>query len=451
MLSVLISILGIIVTILLVIGVHEFGHFIVARLCGIKVLRFSIGFGKPLRRWHDKSGTEYVFAAIPLGGYIKMLDETEENVAPEDLPFSYNRQPLYKRVAVIIAGPVFNIIFAALLYWTLFIVGFTTIKPIIGEIKPQSIAAMAGLKPQEEIIQINNVPTSSWYSVTLKILMYSGDRSSMQVTTQAPQTKKTVDHTLDLTHWHMDELRPDPLDSLGITPYYPEIPTTIGVIQENSPAAQANLKIGDKILAIDNKPIKNWLDLVTLVSAAPNKSIQLKILRGNNTLIVPVTIGIQRSALFHKQGYLGIAPKITLKPELLRINKYGPLEAIPRAIEETGLFLKLNFIVFSKMITGKISLRSLGGPITIFESAGTALNQGITPFLGFLAFLSISIGFINILPIPGLDGGHLLFQVIEFIIRRPISVRTQVLFYRIGLILLMLLIVQAVANDIMRL
>jgi regulator of sigma E protease len=451
MLSVLISILGIIITILLVVGVHEFGHFFIARLCGIKVLRFSIGFGKKLFSWHDKSGTEYVLAAIPLGGYVKMLDENEGTVPENELQYAYNRQPVYKRMAVVSAGPIINFIFAAVLYWILFMVGFTTVKPIIGKIQPDSIASIAGLKPKEEIIEVDNKPTLSWYNATLQILMRTGDETQMQIKTLLPDSKNTAVYSLNLKTWHMDELKPDPLASLGITPFEPEIPLIIGFMQPNSPAEKSHLNIGDKILAVDTTPIKNWENLITLVSNSPDKIMKFKILRDNKIIILPVTIGAKQHLFSHPKGYLGIAPRFEWKPELLRHNQFGPIAAIPHALQETRDFINLNFIVLGKMFTGKISLQSLGGPITIFESAGTALNQGIIPFISFLAFLSIAIGFINIIPIPGLDGGHFLFQTIELILRRPISERTQLLFYRLGLILLVLLIIQAVTNDLMRL
>lgn len=362
----LISILSILLTILLIVGIHEFGHFIVARLVGVKVLRFSIGFGKTLFRWHDKKGTEYVFAAIPLGGYVKMLDESEDNINPTELPYAYNRQPIYKRLAIVTAGPVFNFLFAFLIYWFLFIIGFTTIVPLIGKVLPNSIAAQAELQARQEITRIDDAPTASWNAVILNLLFHVGNKEKIQLSTKNSDTHQVQQHTLDLTHWQIDDLKPDPLLSLGIEPYLPTSHAT-------------------------------W-------------------------------------------------PK-----ELLRENKANPLAAISRAYQSTSNLLRLNFLVFSKLVTGKLSIGNLGGPISIFESAGTALNSGMVPFLGFLAFLSIAIGFINILPIPGLDGGHVLFQLIEWVIGRPISMRTQALCYRIGFILLLLLLTQALVNDLMRL
>ena len=446
MLSFIVAIIGVVVTILLVIGVHEFGHFIVARWCGIKVVRFSLGFGKVLLKFNDKRGTEYALSAIPLGGYIKMIDESEGDVAPEDLPYAFNRQPIYKRIAVIAAGPLFNFIFAFLIYWFLFVVGFTTIKPIIGNIAPHSIADDAGLKPKQEILEIDNHPVTSWYGALLKIMQRTGDTGSMQITTKPLNNDKVEVHTLALSNWHIDELKPDPLKSFGIMPYEPEIPAIIGVIQTNSPANRAGLLSMDKIISVDGAPVKDWTALVAVITKSQGKTVSLQVMRNDKLIILPVLVGTQK-----KQGFLGIGPHYIFPDDLLRHNQYNVLDAIPHAMYQTQDFIDLNLIVIGKMLTGKISVKSLGGPITIFESAGSALNQGFVPFLSFLAFLSISIGIINIIPIPGLDGGHILFQMIEFIMRRPISERTQVLCFRLGLIMLLLLMTQAIINDFMRL
>jgi len=450
MLSFLISLLGIFITIFLVIGIHEFGHFITARLCGIKVLRFSIGFGKTLFRKQDKRGTEYVISLIPLGGYVKMLDEAEEPVPSSELPYAYNRQPIYKRIAVIAAGPFFNFIFSAVLYYVLFVVGFTTIIPITGNILSNSAAAHAGMKPQEEILQIDHHPVSTWYSIVIKLLERTGDKNTLNIETQDLKSKKHETYSLDLSQWKMDALKPDPLESLGITPFQPNILPVIFIIQKNSPAEHAGLKIGDKIVSLNNKSIKDWMELITTIVNAPEKTFNFEILRDGKIIVLPVTIGYQRNIFYKKHGYLGIAPNITYPKNLLRIEQYSPIEAFFRSAEEVKNFTDLNFIILGKMFTGKVSIQSLGGPLTIFESAGHALNNGMIAFMSFLAFLSISIGVINILPIPGLDGGHLLFQLVESIRGKPLSERILLLFYRLGLVLLFFLIIQSLSNDLLR-
>ncbi len=451
MLNIFISILGMIITIVLVIGVHECGHFTAARLCGVKIHRFSIGFGKTLFHWYDKKGTEYVIAAIPLGGYVKMLDENEDDVPPKELPYAFNRQPLYKKFFIVAAGPVINIVFAFVVYWLLFCIGFSTIKPITGTITPHSIAAQAGLTSQQEIIKIDSEPTPSWAKAMLHIIMRAGDHGTMQIEAQAFKSSEIKTYSLNLSQWKMDDLKPDPFESLGIKPYEPVIEPIIQTVATNSPASHSGLKSGDKILAINNKPITDWMDMLEMIGRSPDTILHFQVIRNNKKINLPVTIGSKHRWFLSKYGFLGVTPHFIWQPELINRNQYNPVIALTYAAQETGDFIHLNIILLGKLITGKISFHSLGGPITIFESAGTALNQGFIPFLGFLAFLSISIGFVNILPIPGLDGGHMLFQLIEATTRRPLSLRTQELFYRFGLIILFMLIIQALANDIMRL
>jgi regulator of sigma E protease len=452
MLNILISFIGILITIFLVVGVHELGHFLVAKSVGIKVLRFSIGFGKTLFSWHDKKGTEYVIAAIPLGGYVKMLDESEGAVSADELNATYNRQPFYKKMAVIAAGPFFNLVFAFLIYWLLFVIGFVTIAPVIGKVAPTSIAALAGLQPQQEILQIDNKATRNWTTVVIDLLARAGEKNTLSMQTKDINKNETAaTHTLNLSAWHLNELKPDPLDSLGIVPYEPVIPTIIGKIESGTPAAQSRLKIGDNIISIDGRPIKNWTDIHESIASHPNEMVTFVVERNKEKISIPVTIGYKTHFFFQKIGFLGMSPTFDWPKELLRTNKYGPIDALKYAWQDVAMFTNMNFIILKKMFTGKISLQSLGGPITIFQSAGAALNNGVLAFLSFLAFLSISIGIINIVPIPGLDGGHLLFQAIETIMRRPLPEKFLILFYRLGIIFLLLIMVQALANDILRL
>lgn len=450
MITLLISIISIIVTIVFVIGTHEAAHFLMARWFGIKVLRFSIGFGKVIFRKTDKQGTEFVISLIPLGGYVKMLDEREGEVSATELPYAYNRQSFYKKFLVVLAGPLSNLCCAWLLYWLIFMLGFITIKPLIGEIQPHSIAAQAHLTSQQEIIQIDTKPVKSWTNILFRLMLHVGDQDQLQLVTQSPRTQQITTHLLDLRHWQMDALTPDPLGSLGITPYMPPIPLIIGVIAPHSPAAE-KLMVGDKLIAVDKQPIKNWETLINQIHSQPTKTINLTIERQRKMMTFPITIAAKRDLLFQTYGFLGIAPKFTIPPEMLRQIKYGPIAAIIPAFDAVIDLSHLNLILFGKMITGKLSLQSLGGPITIFESAGSALNNGWLAFISFLAFLSISIGVINLLPIPGLDGGHLFLQLIELIIKRPIADRWLNLFYHLGFALIIFVLIQSLANDLMRL
>ncbi len=451
MLNVLISVVGLILTILLVVGVHELGHFLVARSLKIKVLRFSIGFGKILYKWSDKKGTEFAISAIPLGGYVKLLNEEEDPVAPEDLHLAFNRQSYLKKIAVIAAGPLFNLIFAFLIYWGLFFVGFESIVPMIGKIIPHSIAADSGIQPNQEILQIDKRETPTWIAIIVELLSHAGNKDSLQLSTLSSPSSSPVTYHLNLTNWHIDELRPDPLNSLGIVPYEPFIPPVIGKIGKDTPAEFTPLREGDEIISLNGHPIKDWIDLAEITYNNPNKKILFKIKRDNRILSFPVLMSSQRDFLFRKHGFIGISPNFKIPKQLLRDNKSTLSAGALHAFQSVTTFTKLNFIMLGKMLTGKISLKSLGGPISIFESAGTSLNNGLVAFLGFLAFLSISIGTINIIPIPGLDGGHIFFETIELIIRKPLDLKAQMLFYRLGIILLVLLMFQAMTNDLLRL
>lgn len=451
MIHTLIFILGIILTIFFVVGTHEAAHFGVAKLLGVKVLRFSIGFGKPLKSWYDRSGTEYVIAPIPLGGYVQMLDETEGNVSASDLPQAYNRQPFYKKALIVLAGPACNLFCAFMLYWLIYSIGFTTIKPVIGSVAPHSIAADAGLKPNQVIQQIDNKTTNTWMGIIFRILAHVGshDQLEMKVANRHDQSSHTV--ILDLASWTMSDLNPDPLKSLGITPYEPPIPLEIGFIAPESPAAKAGFKVGDRLQALNNRPIQQWEEILEYVATHPDTTATFTVLRAGKKVAVNVEIGNKRSLFFKKQGWLGLAPQFTMPSDLLSKIQYSPLSAIVPAYQQVKDLSYMNLSLFGKMITGKLSLQSLGGPITIFGSAGEALNSGALAFMSFLAFLSIAIGIINLLPIPGLDGGHLLVQFIELLIGRTLPEQVLAILFRIGFAFLFFILIQALANDFLRL
>ncbi len=450
MLTFIIGICGILLTILLVVGIHEFGHFIVARLVGVKVLRFSIGFGKALYRFQRKNGTEYVIAAIPLGGYVKMLDESEGKVPADELHLAYNQQPIYKRFLIVIAGPLFNILFSLTIYWFLFMAGIVTFVPLVGKVLPHSIAAEAGLKPNQEITHINTIATPTWENIVIRILNQAGDTGMMKVGILESKTHKPKQLTFNLAEWHLDDLKPEPLESLGITPYEPPTSTLVEKIQPQSDAFNKLLK-NDKIIAVGNKKVNDWSELAKIILSHPNETLLFTIKRQNKTLKLPITLGTKKHFFAKETGFLGMTPQFEWPKELLRVQKWGPAPAFTHALSETQDLVSLNLIILKKLVTGKISIKSLGGPITIFESAGTALNNGTISFLSFLAFLSIAIGVINILPIPGLDGGHVLFQLMEFISRRPVPLTVQLLFFRLGIIFLLMVMAQAVINDVLRL
>jgi len=367
-LHILLSIIAFLVTIAIVIGIHEFGHFAVAKMCGVKVLRFSIGFGKSLWSKRDKRGTEYQLAAIPMGGYVKLLDTREGDVNPAEESFAFDKKPVLQRFAILLAGPVANLILAFLVYWFIFSIGFTTIKPVIGEVLPNSIAAKAGFNAGNEIISVGDQKTSGWRSVMMELILHYGEQTTLSFHVIDSTKAKTIN--VALGDWHLDNLRPDPLKSLGVVPFKPK--------------ANAEGKL-------------QW------------------------------------------------------PTEMYVKHQFSIAKALVEGLKQTAYFIKFNVVLLYKLVTGTISWQSLGGPFSLFQSAGGAAHQGVIVFLSFLALISISIGIANLLPIPGLDGSQLVYCLYEMIIGRPVPINVQILAFRIGLIILCLFMIQIATNDLLRL
>lgn len=450
--DILIQLAAFIITILVLVSFHEAGHFTVAKLLGVKVLRFAVGFGKPIYRLHDKSGTEYVIGFIPLGGYVKLLDEREVEVPEKEKHLAFNRQPLWARTLVVLAGPFTNLLFALLAFWLMYMIGIESLRPIIGKVIPHSIAATAGIRPFDQIKQVDGKPTPSLQKVFLAITKRLGETSRLIVVTENPTTKEKTEHVLNLKHWSIDSLNPDPLESLGLKPYQPPLPAVIDEVNEHSPAQQAGLKANDKITQINGQPVEDWYAFVRFIHLHPGAKISVTFTREGIEKQTQLTIDKQVSLNFRTTGYIGVKPKITQMPESMKLlRRYPAGEAFKFAADDTWEYFAFNFIVLKKLVLGQISLNTLGGPIAIFRTADLALRQGVAVFLGFLALISVMLAFINILPIPGLDGGHLLNYLIEFIIRRPLPLSYEVLSIRIGMILLILLMMVATVNDLLRL
>jgi regulator of sigma E protease len=371
--SILLTVLAIIITILVLVGIHEFGHFIIARVVGVKVLRYALGFGKVLWSKRDSKQTEYAVCLFPLGGYVQLLDSREKPVAPEEVLYDFSAQAAWKRFAIIIAGPCANLLFAIICFWLLLLSDTTIVKPVIAATTPNSIAANAKIVVPSEIIAIDNHPVLSWQQVLFRLLLRAGDQAPLTIDLQT-KANQIVQYTLPLTQWHLSELNPDPLSSLGFVPYQPTIPV--------------NAK-GDAI--------NFW------------------------------------------------------PPAMLRHLQFGMIGAFLHSIKTCSFLLYFQFVMLGKLLIGKLSLKTLSGPLSIFEGVDIAIKISIKAFLNFLALISVSIAFINFLPIPGLDGSHLLFIVIEKIRGRALSVAAQVLAFRLGMIILVLLLIQALMNDILRL
>jgi len=457
MLSFLYTLFAFLVAITVLVVIHEFGHFWVARRLGVKVLRFSVGFGKTLFRYQTKSGTEFVIAAIPLGGYIKMLDEAEGPVADEELPYAFNRKPLLSRTAVVLAGPLFNLLFAIVAYWLMFVIGVTSIAPVIGKIAPHSIAAEAGLQSQQKIISIDGNKTPSWHAVNLALLKQLGSNKILNLQTQPiddpiDDRPSPTNHQLNLQRWTLDPNNPRPLRALGIHPFQPSAPAVIAKVVMRTPAATAGLQAGDKIITVDGRPINNFSEFVEMIQASPNKPVTLGITRNSQTKKIVVIPKAKKNASGQLVGFLGVQSAVIKWPDSL-INKqqYSLLGAVWPALQRTWHIMTLSMITLGKIITGHVSFRLLSGPIGIAQGAGISASIGLAYYLSFLALISINLGIINLLPIPVLDGGHLLYYVAEFIRKKPLSQRMQEMGYRIGLTLLLGVVAIAIFNDVLRL
>ena len=450
MLSILWNLAAFIVALGVLITVHEFGHFWVARRCGVRVERFSIGFGKALWRRTDKLGTEYVIALIPLGGYVKMLDERAEPVAPELRHYAFNNKTVGQRAAIIAAGPIANFLFAIFAYWLVFIIGVPGVRPVVGEITPNSIAAQAQIQPGTELKAVDGIETPDWDAVRLQLVSKIGDEHTTLSVAQFGSNQRQ-DKTLDLRQWAFEPDKEDPVSSLGIRPRGPQIEPVLSEVQVNSAASKAGLQAGDRIVKVNGQPLTQWMTFVTLVRDNPDKPLALDIERQGSSLSLTLTPD-SKQVNGKAEGFAGVVPKvIPLPDEYKTVRQYGPFSAVLEASDKTWQLMKLTVSMLGKLITGDVKLNNLSGPISIAQGAGMSAEFGIIYYLMFLALISVNLGIINLFPLPVLDGGHLLFLAIEKIKGGPVSERVQDFCYRIGSILLVLLMGLALFNDFSRL
>lgn len=450
MLSILWNLAAFIVALGVLITVHEFGHFWVARRCGVRVERFSIGFGKALWRRTDKLGTEYVIALIPLGGYVKMLDERAEPVIPELRHHAFNNKTVGQRAAIIAAGPIANFLFAIFAYWLVFIIGVPGVRPVVGEIAPNSIAAQAQIQPGTELKAVDGIETPDWDAVRLQLVSKIGDAHTTLSVAQFGSNQRQ-DKTLDLRDWAFEPDKEDPVSSLGIRPRGPQIEPVLSEVQVNSAASKAGLQAGDRIVKVNGQPLTQWMTFVTLVRDNPDKPLALEIERQGSSLSLTLTPN-SKEVNGKAEGFAGVVPKIIPLPdEYKTVRQYGPFNAILEASDKTWQLMKLTVSMLGKLITGDVKLNNLSGPISIAQGAGMSAEFGVIYYLMFLALISVNLGIINLFPLPVLDGGHLLFLAIEKLKGGPVSERVQDFSYRIGSILLVLLMGLALFNDFSRL
>jgi len=450
MIHILWNLSAFVLTLGILITFHEFGHFWMARRCGVKVECFSIGFGKPLWQYTDRQGTKYVIALIPLGGYVKMLDKS---IAEPTLEFCYqafNNKTILQRAAIISAGPIANFIFAILAYWLVFIISVPSIRPVIGSVLDQSIAAQAHILPGMELKTVDNRETLDWDAVRLAMLDKIGD-DQVKIGVVYPGSNDVVQKILDLKQWKFEVDKQDPINTLGIFPLNPQIQPILAEVQLGSAAQKAGLQVGDRIVKLDHQLINDWSLFVTLIRNNPNKPLALEIQRKKIPLFLILTPDVIPGDITPTQGFAGVAPQvIPLAQEYRIIYQYNPFSALYHAFKKTWQLTQLTVNILGKFITGDVKLNNLSGPISIAQGAGASAQHGFVYYLMFLALISINLGIINLSPLPVLDGGHLFFLMIEKIKGKPLSERVQNVCMRISSILLVLLMGIALFNDFSR-
>ena len=459
MTAILTSALWFIVAIGVLVTVHEFGHFWVARVLGVKVLRFSIGFGRPLLRYRSgPDATEYWISAIPLGGYVQMLDASRGEVPPEDLPRAFDRQPMPVRVAVVVAGPLFNFLFAVVAYWVMFMVGVSGLRPVIGGVETGSLAELAGMQAGQEIVAVDGRETPTWQSVMERVIGATLRGGVLQVAVHSPGDGSRREVELPLDGILVDELTQGRFfERIGIETRGLRVEARIASVSEDSPAARAGLAAGDRVISIDGIPVEEWAQLVRLVRERPGEPLPLVIERLGQRMartVVPDVITGEEGSY----GRIGVAVQPPAPEAVERFyaehgarSSHPPLEALWKGFERTGEMTALTLRMLWKMLRLEVSLDNLSGPISIAQYAGISAERGLPWFIGFLAIVSISLGILNLLPVPLLDGGHLMYYCIEAVSGRPLSEEARFVGQRIGAGMLVGLMGLAFYNDIARL
>ena len=434
------------------IAIHEFGHYFVARKLGVKVLVYSIGFGPTILKWTSKkSGIQYQLSALPLGGYVKMLDEREENVAEEDLPYAFNRQHPWKRIVIVAAGPLINLIFAILLFWLLFLPSQEQLNTRVGKVLADTPAATAQMQAGDKITAIDGTPVTTWEKLNFALVDRVGETGKIQV--QAERAGEIKTFSLPIQNFLNDQSQ-SPLDILGFTPYRPQIPAIVSKLSEDGAAIRQGMQVGDQIIAIDGVKMNDWYDVVQVVQASPEKLLKVDVLRNNQVQQLEVMPQGKRDNMGNVSGVLGVQSdpgKIVIPEDFKQTIQYSPSEALFMAVDKTGQLSSMILNSIVKMVRGLIGLDNLSGPITIAKVAGQSAEMGWQTFISFMALMSVSLGILNLLPIPMLDGGHLVYYFIELIRGKPVSEQIQLVGLKIGMVLLGSMMLLALFNDIMRL
>ncbi|CAL1329173.1 sigma E protease regulator RseP [Candidatus Providencia siddallii] len=439
-----------IITIGVLITAHEFGHYFIARQCGVHIERFSIGFGKILWRKFNKHNTEFIIAMIPLGGYVKMMDEHTSIIPPEFRNMAFNNKKIWQRTAIIIAGPIANFLLAVIVYCLVYMIGTQSTKPIIEDIKPGSIAEFAKLTPKMEIISIDDIDTPNWNTVRLALIAKIGN-SKIKTKILVEGSKKPLTKIINLKHWNFDPEKQDPIISIGIMPISSKTNNIIKKIKIGTAGDRSGLIPNDKIINVNGKNLNNWNTINNIIYNNPNIPLLLKIERNKKIIFLTLTPDIKKEQNNKQVGFAGI--EFLVKPlenKYKIIEQYEPFLAFYKSIKKTWQLIKITVNMISKLCIGDIKLNNLNGPISIAKGAGVSAELGLVYYLMFIALISINLGVVNLFPLSVLDGGQLFFLLIEKIKGKPVSAKIQNISFKISILILIILMTLALFNDLSR-
>ena len=439
--AILQMILALLVTLGILVTVHELGHFLVARACGVRVLRFSVGMGPVLFARRDRRDTEFALSALPIGGYVRMLDDADgapARAAPDE---TLSSKTPWQRIAISLGGPVANFLLAIAVYWLVFVTGHSGFAPVTAEAPADSPAAQAGVVADLEITSVDGRETETWQAVNLALVERLGESGSIRLETRVLGDGSVRRHEMPIERWLVEADEPDTLGALGLVPGFPAV---LGAVVEAGAAERGGFQAGDRVVSVDGAPIDGWVQWVEVVRDAPGERLSVDVRRDGGIRTLTLVPDVRDADDGTQYGYVGTGP-------LYRTMRLSVLDALPRAVEETWAKTALTLSILKKMVVGLVSTRNLSGPITIAKVAGDSAESGLETFLKFLALLSVSLGVLNLLPIPVLDGGHVLFYLVELVKGSPVPERVQVMGVQVGIFIVASMMLLAFYNDLTRL
>ncbi|MCP4325640.1 MAG: sigma E protease regulator RseP [Alteromonadales bacterium] len=436
-----------IVALSILVAIHEYGHFWVARRCGVKVHRFSIGFGKVLFKWFDKQGTEFAIAAIPLGGYVKMLDGRVESVPDNLQQFAFDKKTVWQRIAIVAAGPLANFALAIIAFFFMYMIGVNSAKPIVKGVVAESAMAVIATEQRFQVTAINQTLVEDWEALNLALVSQIGE-SEFDITIKTltgEAIEPIATYNVSLEDWVFDPKKESIITSLGLLPYRPIVHLQVAEVSEDGAGFQAGLESDDKLIAVDGVKLDDWSQFVEIIQSSANKSLVLQVKREGVLTNLSLLPRLNEKT---EKGYIGASPVVDAYPEEYRVKlQFGPVDAFIKGVEKTGQLTKLTFDTLIKLVTGDISVKNLSGPVSIAKGAGMSADYGIEYFLGFLGLISVNLGLMNLIPLPVLDGGHLLYYFAELIMGKPVPEKIQEVGFKIGGAILMALMSVAILND----